>query len=93
VEKLRWESQNNGNINWDGGFVLIADYLEETLCEESSFSEEERRSIREDMMVLRNHRMPYTEEDLYDRLTDRVVAFCHQHPSLIPRSPNPDFTR
>src|SRR5260370_21299745 len=59
VEKLRWEAQNNGNVNWDAGFELIADYLEETLREESAFSEEARRSIREDMMVLRNYARQY----------------------------------
>lgn len=93
VEKFRWEAQNNGNVNWDAGFELIADYFEETLCTESAFSEEARRSIREDMMVLRNYRRPYTEEDLYDRLTAQVIAFCHLHPSLISMRPNPDLAR
>jgi hypothetical protein len=93
VEKLCWEAQTNGNVNWDKGFELIVDYLEETLCGEASFTEEARRSIREDVALLRNYENPYTEQDLFDRLTGHVVAFCRQHPSLIPKPRNPDLYR
>lgn len=93
LEKLCWEAQNNGNVNWDADFEILADYLEETLCKEPAFSDEARRSIRDDMAVLRDFRFPYTEQDLYDRLTAHVVAFCRLHPSPIPRPPNPSLNR
>lgn len=93
VEKLCWEAQNNGNLNWDRGFEMIADYLEETLCGETAFSDESRSAIHEDMAVLRNFMYPYTNKDLYNRLTAHVVAFCRQHPSPIPKPQNPQLYR
>lgn len=93
IEKLCWEAQNNGNGNWDGGFEMIADYLEQTLCTESAFSDETRRSIREDVAVLRNFMYPYTEQDLYDRLTSHVVGFCRLNPSPIPKPRDPRQSR
>jgi len=93
VEKLCWEAQTNGNVNWDRGFKRIADYLERTLCDEPTFSDETRGQIREDVAVLRNYRYPYTEQDLYDRLTAHVVAFCQLHPSPIAKPHDPQLHR
>src|SRR5262249_19054204 len=93
VEKLCWEAQTNGNFNWEGGFEILTDYLETTLCGESGFSDEARRSVRDDVAVLREFMYPYTEQDLYDRLTEHVVAFCRLHPTLIPKPRNPHLDR
>ncbi|WP_065187968.1 hypothetical protein [Shewanella woodyi] len=32
-----------------------------------------------------NEELPYIEEDLYARLTENLVSFCRQYPSLLPR--------
>ncbi len=93
IGKICWEAQNNGNVNWDRGFEMLADFLEQTLSDEPVFSDRERRSIREDIAVLRDFISPYTEQDLYDRLTALVVTFCRQHPSPIPRSRNAELNR
>jgi len=93
IEKLCWEAQNNGNGNWDSQFEMLADYLEKTLCGEPGFPDEARRSIREDVSVLRNFMYPYTDQDLYDRLTSHVVVFCRLHPSPIPKPRNPKLNR
>ena len=93
VEKLSWEAKNNGNINWDYGFTLIADYLETTLCEEPAFTEATRQSIRVDISTLRDYTRPYTEDELYERLISHVVAYCRLHPALIPKPHNPELTR
>jgi hypothetical protein len=93
VEKLSWEAQNNGNINWDSGFEILLDFLESTLCNEAGIADEIRESIREDVGILRDYEYPYTEEDLYDRLTGAVVAYCRLHPCLIPKPANPSLHR
>jgi hypothetical protein len=82
VEKLSWEAQNNGNINWDAGFEILLDFLERTLCEEPQIGDELKQSIKDDLHTLRDYESPYTEDDLYDRLTSAVVAYCRLHPRL-----------
>jgi hypothetical protein len=93
VEKLRWEAQNNGNINWDAGFEVIIKFLETTLCSEQGFTSEIKGSIQSDLALLRNYDYPYLEDDLFDRLTGHVAAFCRIHPLLIPRPKDPDLHR
>ena len=72
---------------------MLADYLEKMLCGEPAFSNEVRGSIRKDMATIRNFMSPFTEHDLYDRLTTHVVEFCRLHPLLIPKPPNPKLYR
>jgi hypothetical protein len=93
VEKLSWEAQNNGNVNWDSGFVILLDFLESTICDEPGIADEMKKSLLEDVTVLRDYEYPYTEEDLYDRLTDAVVAYCRLHPRLIPKPVDPSLHR
>jgi len=83
VEKLSWEAQNNGNINWDTHFELFVSYLEETLTSESRFTPTLRQLLRADLARLRKFKAPYVADDLYERLTDAVVAFCRLNPQLI----------
>lgn len=78
VERLRWESQNNGNGNWDEGFVRFCDFLEQTLSVTPPFDESALCAIRSDVARLRDFEHPYLEDDLYDRLSDRIVEF-HRH--------------
>jgi hypothetical protein len=102
VERLRWEAQVNGNINWDDGFEMFIDLLADHLLSEARFSREERASITSDLERLRNflpvdeleddaqaRDLPYIEDDLYDRLTSSVVRFCRLNPRLIAYQHNP----
>jgi hypothetical protein len=93
VEKLSWEARNNGNINWDSGFEILLAFLENTLCEEPGIADDMKESIRKDLGMLRDYEYPCTEEDLYDRLTEAVVAYCRLHPRLIPKPANPSLHR
>jgi hypothetical protein len=58
VEKLSWEAHNNGNVNWDAGFVILLDFLERTLCDEPGIADDMRESLREDLGVLRDYESP-----------------------------------
>jgi len=106
IEKLRWEAQKNGNINWDKSFVTFIDFLDITLGNEASFSEETKTSIRADLHRLKHflppdelksrsqiNDLPYVNDDLYDRLVYHLISFCRQHPQVIPREIDPNLCR
>jgi hypothetical protein len=102
VEKLRWEAQTNGNINWDDRFEMLIDLLTNHLQREPRFSPEIRASIASDLDRLRDFlpvrelvdetdvgKLPYVDDDLYDRLASHVVHFCRLNPQLIPYRHDP----
>jgi len=106
VEKLRWEAQENGNINWDDGFLMLLSFLEHRLLSHPLFSEPDRQAIRADIYRLRNFTpvdelmdrqnggaLPYVDDDLYDRLTSFVVAFARANPKPLPHQLNPLLRR
>lgn len=106
IEKLRWEAQENGNINWDEGFIILIDFLENTLAQPGLFSPKDCEAIRQDLSRLRSFKpivdepddfdeegLPYVDDDLYDRLTDFVVAFSKANPKTISHPSNPKLMR
>ncbi|MBV8036411.1 hypothetical protein [Roseateles sp.] len=106
VEKLRWEAQENGNINWDEGFLILLGFLEEHLAGHQGFSAAERQAIRNDLARLRDFlpadeladgaddsALPCTEDELYDRLEGFVVAFARTQPQPLPRAHDPRLQR
>ncbi len=52
IERLRWESQNNGNGNWDEGFDRFCDFLEQTLAVRPPFDDDALSEIRTDISRL-----------------------------------------
>lgn len=92
AKKLRWEAQQNGNINWDGGFVLLIDSLHDTLTVYPGFNSSDRKVITSDLAWLGEAQGPlrYVEDDLYDRLTEYVVRYPRGNPVPIAR---PDVNR
>ncbi len=93
VEKLRDEAQRNGNQNWDPGFELLLDYLRMHLLDGHTFSDDERTGIAADLALIANYDYPHTSDDVYDRLTDRVVEWTHAHPDPIRHEHNPKLLR
>ncbi len=37
LEKLRYEAQNNGNVNWDDDYDYFCDFIKDTLCSKAYF--------------------------------------------------------
>lgn len=106
VEKLRWEAQENGNINWDDGFAMLVNYLRSTLASDPALAGPDRRVLNSDLDRLLHFtrveglrdpkgeaHLPYVKDDLYDRLTGFVVAFARAHPALLERAANPALHR
>jgi hypothetical protein len=93
IEKLRDEAQRNGNCNWDHGHEIFCSFLRDTLCDSAVFDSAAIAEIKADISRLEDHEHPYYEDDLYDRLTDRIVEWCQKHPDPIPNKHNPDLRR
>ena len=109
IEKLRWEAQNNGNINWDEGFINMCNYLREKLCDCRVFNNVNVKDIGSDIDRLTVdtdayfeslsddkpidlNKLPYVEDDLFDRLTDFTIIWS-KHYGSIPRKMNSNLWR
>ena len=55
IEKLRWEAQENGNINWDEDFAYFCDFISNKLSEQSIFSEDEKEEAASIMARLKSY--------------------------------------
>lgn len=107
IEKLRWEAQSNGNINWDDRFTLLTHFIEKHLGSQPCFNDTTKEVISNDINRLRKFKSvpeiedvsdlaangPYTDDDLYNRLTDRLIDYCRSHPKLIPHNIVPEQYR
>jgi hypothetical protein len=89
VEKLRDEAQRNGNLNWSSGHEAFIAYLRETLIGSAMFDQTAAQEIETDLARLAKFEYPETSEAPYDRLTDRLIEWCHAHPEPIPHTRNP----
>lgn len=97
VEKLRWEAQENGNINWDEGFLMLLDFLQKHLSEHAVEADVKR--LRGFLPVSEldddadSGSLPCIEDALYNRLEAAVVAFARAHPQTLPHVRNPRLHR
>ncbi|MGC6768447.1 DUF6630 family protein [Enterococcus sp. LJL51] len=53
VEKLRWEAQNNGNINWDSNFSYFCDFIGEELTQDPAVPLKDKQRILEAVTTLK----------------------------------------
>ncbi len=92
-EKLRDESQRNGNINWDEGHEILAKFLLDTLTESAALNDHARAQLRSDIERVLDFEHPYTEDDLFDRIERALLDWCAAHPDPVPRPSNPALHR
>lgn len=90
IEKLADEAQRNGNINFnpDCHGILIS-YLRKYLTDTTMFDKETIIQINKDLDTLSKEDEPYTEEELYDRLRDRIFDWYLKNKTPIPNVKNP----
>ena len=94
IEKLRWEAQSNGNANWDEGFEMLASYILEILNDNEVFKPDALLEIKSDVnTLLTSEYEPYLEDDLYDRLADRVIEWYLAKNGPIKRAITPNLYR
>lgn len=89
VGKLRDEAQRNGNINWSGDHVILADYIRSQLTGSGIFPTAAVTEIERDISRLLDFRQPETADEVYDRLADRIVEWARANPDPVPREHNP----
>ena len=89
VERLRDEARRNGNINWETGYEIFIASLRRHLLSAPQFAVTARQEIEADLNRLSEFEYPETSDSLYDRLSDRVIEWCHAHPQPLPHIPDP----
>ena len=93
VEKLRDEANRNGNVNWDDGHVILANFVRDTLIASGQFDAIARAEIDRDVPRLLDFERPETSSEPFDRLTDRIVEWSRSHPQPLQREHNPRLFR
>ncbi len=53
IEKLRYEAQNNGNINWDADFAYFCDFLTATLGGSEALSPAEKSDVSDALIKIK----------------------------------------
>ena len=79
LERLDHEIRGNGKINWNDQFTLLANTLRDSLISSRIFSKEIEEEIKNDIAELKNENTIYTDDDIYDRLTRRIVEWYWRH--------------
>ncbi len=80
VEKLRDEAHRNGNVNWDDGHIILAEFVRDTLIGSGQFDAIASAEIDRDVTRLLDFERPETSAEPFDRLTDRIVDWSRSHP-------------
>jgi hypothetical protein len=93
IEKLRYEAQNNGNVNWDNGFERFCQFLWETLNDRTVFDQYVLDEIKMNIDRLLDYEAPCFEDALYDSITDHIVEWSFAHKGPIKREKDPNQHR
>lgn len=84
IEKLRDEAQRNGNGNFNKNcHSLLIDFLRKELADKNLFEKETTHEINNDLDRLSIKNKPYIEDDIYDRITERIVDWYLKNPTKI----------
>ena len=92
VEKLRWEAQGNGNINWDEGFEILIRFLRTHLLDATIYPDDVLKATRAILDRLSHPSLPVVDDGPYDELSDRVVEW-YRHSGSRPHVRNPNLHR
>jgi hypothetical protein len=89
IEKLADEAQRNGNINFNEDcHVILISFIRKYLNNNSIFDKATIKQINEDLDTISIEDEPYTEDDLYDRLRNRIIDWYVNNKTPIPNSKN-----
>ncbi|MBM7070938.1 ankyrin repeat domain-containing protein [Shewanella sp. 202IG2-18] len=100
IEKLRWETQENGCVNWDENHCKFIDFIERTLNESKLFSLGEYKKINRSIALLRKidskNFFQFSSEVndvLFDELEGFSVRFFEKYRELIYRDVDLELNR
>ncbi|HRF99868.1 MAG TPA: hypothetical protein PKZ75_02055 [Bacteroidia bacterium] len=90
IEKLADEAQRNGNINFNEDcHTIFISFIRKYLNDEKLFDKATIKQINQDLDTISIEDEPYTEDDLYDRLRERIIDWYLNNKTPIPNSKNP----
>ncbi len=92
-EKLRDECHRNGNINWDSGHEILANYILTTLTESADLSDPAKVELKVDIERVLDFEHPYIKDDLFDRIERKIFDWYLLNKEPIARTHNPDLHR
>jgi len=93
LEKVDNEIRGNGKGNWDYQFTLLANTLRDSLISSKIFPKEIEREIKSDIAELTNEKTTYIDDDVYDRLTRRIIEWYWRHKEPVKHIYNPKLKR
>lgn len=92
VEKLRDEAQRNANANFhEGCHAKLIHYLTEQLTDPNIFDAETIKTILIDLHRLEQEEQPYTGDEIYDRLSYRVVDWYLYYGGITAHNNDPEL--
>ena len=84
IEKLRDEAQRNGNGNFSKNcHGILIKYLKKYLIDKAIFTKEVVVEIKDNLKTLSKGNQPYTEDDIYDRITNRIIDWYLENPKQL----------
>jgi hypothetical protein len=90
IEKLEHEIAGNGKINWNKQHEILACSLRDSLLKSGVFPPSVQTEIKNDIdMLIRDEYEVYTDNDVYDRLTRRIVEWYWRNKTPVKRKMNP----
>jgi len=93
IEKLRDEAQRNANANFNEKcHRILIEFLRKKLTDKSLFDEHIIDTIHRDLEKIGKADQPYLDDDVYDRICERVVDWCNIHNEPIPHKKNDELT-
>lgn len=89
IEKLRDEAQRNGNGNFNKNcHGLLIDFLRKELTSKNLFDQVITDKINDDLDRLSFKNNPYLEDDIYDRITEKIIDWYLKNPTQISHEKN-----
>jgi hypothetical protein len=90
IERLADEAQRNGNVNFNKDcHGIFISFIRQYLNDEKLFDKATIKQINQDLDTISIEDQPYTDDDLYDRLRDRIIDWYLNNKTLIPNVKNP----
>ena len=92
IEKLRDEAHRNGNANFNKNcHEILVEYLREKLTDKKIFDAETIEQINTDLDKIKIENQPYLEDDIFDRIDDRIVDWFMFYGDKKLHKKNPDL--
>lgn len=92
IEKLRDEAHRNGNINFNPKcHLILIEYLRTKLSDRKVFNQLTIDKINDDLDQISIDDEPYMQDDIFDRIAERIVDWDRFYEDPIPHEKNDEL--